>query len=736
MDRFDFYQEHKQNMQEVYEQKRQLNLPGEDQDYYKEEGSALKEKYNERIEKSDYADRTQYYFKDAQLTEAKVARYKALGNDQGGVVTNYATDHGYKSARKRKKSSNKAADALQKAADLQKRFNEEGKTPLEIYKHREKVMRLRMEAKEHTALVKATSKDDYEYRVAKSNLSGLMMLKDQLDHLELKQADKEKYSRKLENEIAEAEEKLNNTKFSSETKWRNIHGFNDKNKMAAKLTSYKNQLDADVNRNQFKNEDAALFAPLELLGKESTRQERLTAFENCKANNVYHDLQDGDMDRVINCPCYTVLRDQNGNPINAAEKKKDDWNAKWLEAVSNPEMTRERKRLIRQAMKRYEKVEIPTPAQLRQKGVMYFYKKDPIGFYELMSFSTRLNGLQDYDSYADTYVKNNKVLRQKIDAAAVLSALFQKELKKHLIQQTANGYELNKTMTKQDVMEGMGAEEANEQLNSYEQLYNLYSGTKNAEEELLADNIRVNKQRRLSFEDAKKFNPNITEEGYRLISKLWPTNALLRDVKLQGAMKRTDFKMGGEAVNDITRLNALLKQVNYDKNGDPATLEDEEKHEWNMRMVNTFEHNDSVTRNQMIQEDFIRYYEEFQLPTVEQLQNHWIEDTINTNPEALSQFCRMTLAYSGVKKISNEVANYVANNQALSKKLDVMTILSQTITYYLIANYGFSNKLGTDADFQGQSAQQQNVALVPIFMGQYGDQLNEYNALNNQAANN
>lgn len=730
MDNFEYYKENNYDFEELMQHNKQINLPGADAEYLKDGGEALKDKFEQRITNSDYAERTKYYFEDGDLLDAKVDRYRALENDENGAISQFAATHTNKSARKRKKASKKARKAFQEASQLRKDFDKTGKTPMEIYKHREEVMRLQIKAKRQTAIVKSTSKSDMKYRQAKYKLSGLMMLKDQLVHLKMQdETDFESIERDLDKEIAEAEKALQNTAYSSQKKWRDVNGLDDENKKRARLTEGKAD-NAELNK-----EDVELLMPLEILGKESSRAEYLTAYNNCAANNVYH-MGDGDLSRVITAPCYLVLRDQNGRPVNATEQKKAKWNEEWLGAVGDPAQAAKRKKLIRQAIRRFNRREIPTPEQLHEKGVMYFYKKDPTGFFELVKFCTSLDGLCNADPYAKACIENNPSIKHKLDAFGTIATMFHHELKSHLISQTNNGYEISKDMEKADAVVNRASVEEAEQ--TYKVFYDKMKGIEDAENRTIEYNKRARKANVVSFAGAKKINPKITKQDYEFAEKLWNTNLELRDVKFVESVKRGTKHLGnqGEATNDISRIKAYFKQVKYNDSGEPLTEQDEANYEWNVKMANTFEYNRTEEREQMVQEVFPKYYEEFELPTVEQLQNNWVEDMVKHHADKFSEFCSMTLSFSGLKKTSSYVKNYIENNKALDKKIDAMVRLTNYVTFYMISKHGINNRLGLDTAIVSEGEQQQNAPYVEQFVVLYGDSVQDYENEKNKPVDN
>ena len=102
-------------------------------------------------------------------------------------------------AYKRRRAAGNASDYFKKAEKLAQGFDEKGKTPLQIYEHREKMLRLRLEGRLEAAEAKAKSSDHEKYLKGKATLSCLMILKDQLVHLKGEKGLDKKSIRKFEN---------------------------------------------------------------------------------------------------------------------------------------------------------------------------------------------------------------------------------------------------------------------------------------------------------------------------------------------------------------------------------------------------------------------------------------------------------------------------------------------------------------------------------------------------------
>ena len=60
---------------------------------------------------------------------------------------------------------------------------------------------------------------------------------------------------------------------------------------------------------------------------------------------------------------------------NEAELKKDQWHKKWLTAAGDNDKATMHK-MLKEVYERFERIEMPTPEEVRSKGVMHFFKKE------------------------------------------------------------------------------------------------------------------------------------------------------------------------------------------------------------------------------------------------------------------------------------------------------------------------------------------------------------------------
>lgn len=398
----------------------------------------LTDQFQKRIQKeTTFEERTRYYFEDYNLLDAKVERYRNMAAD-GQALEKYAQTHTNHKAKDRKGYAKDAAANFEKAAKLALNFDAEKTKGFALYQHREKIMRLRMKGMEKAAMAKSKDAEDETYRKLKGKLSCLSILKDQLEVLSQDQKLTPKEINQFRDERVKLEKELEGVKNDLMTKipspvqqWERAQGIDD--------ASIKRNLPTIKRQYPYTNVDAEKYLGIiQYYANEKKRSEYTTNYANMVRNKTFPSLTDsvGQLDRVLAHPCRMVLRDGQGNPINAAELKKDQWNKKWLKAAGDNDKATMHK-MLKEVYERFERIEMPTPEELRSKGVMHFFKKDPAGFYDMIHIGLTLSNMCGVDDFAKEYADSHPVFNQKTLMASQLGALWSIELKssKYLIDE-------------------------------------------------------------------------------------------------------------------------------------------------------------------------------------------------------------------------------------------------------------------------------------------------------------
>jgi hypothetical protein len=180
------------DLDQFYAQKQQANLNadldanGHAVVKFGYDADQLMEKFGVRTEwtnAEDFRNRTDYYFKDNRVANAKVARYRSLERDDDGVVDAYTRNYSYNRASKRKQHAGTAAGEFAEMSALMDdlRQHEDIMSVIAIYELKERIMDHRIKGMVAAAYTKAKSKSHMKYLENRAKLSCYMILKEQLE---------------------------------------------------------------------------------------------------------------------------------------------------------------------------------------------------------------------------------------------------------------------------------------------------------------------------------------------------------------------------------------------------------------------------------------------------------------------------------------------------------------------------------------------------------------------------
>lgn len=387
------YEEYKKNRETYLQETRQKGLSTGEQIGGDAELTAkeLQARFREREKVGLMSDRAKYFFEDAGVLEAKAARYRNLAT-QGTDIEQYAATYSYHSAGKRKRSAGKAASAFDRAAELEKKYaGDKNQDLLTQLSHKEEVMRARLLAMEKVAEVKSRSMENEIYRKQRAKLSCLSALREQAKVLlkkewneQRKEALKAKLS-SIEGELSDAEREMEKMAPSVDKQWTRAMGGEDQIKANCKALK-ENHPDAT-------EEDAeALLRMQKLAGS------------------------------MCSFPLRVVLRDAQGLPLNQSEQKKEEHNRKWQHAISTGN-TEEKQQVLTESFRYFEALEIPSPRQIRERGILYFLRNRPAAFYEIIATGRTFRTLADSDPFVKAYEDSHPEFAAKLQAAAMLGNL-------------------------------------------------------------------------------------------------------------------------------------------------------------------------------------------------------------------------------------------------------------------------------------------------------------------------
>ena len=656
-----------QQKQEFYQQEINRGL-SEVQEQQPVTAQEVFDKFEDRLsEKTSFEQRTEYYFKDSGYLEAKAQRYRNIAANKSKLVS-YATAHKNHNSKKRKDYANNAATFFEKAAALEK--NEEDGTGVALYNKREKIMRLRMEGMIEAAKAKSTDEADEKRRILKAKYSCLSILNEQVKVISLS-ADGMKYSKEfeekrksLEKELAKVREDIEKSfPTSNLDKWQNANSLTEDGIKKSLKERKKENPDITL-------EGERIISTMSILSKEGKRPEYAQALDSMKRNQVLPNLDDsGAESRIVSHPCYIVKRDKNGNPIDKAELKKDQWNRKWLKALGEND-TRTKKYMIREAYQRFEKIEFPTPAQINKGGVMQMFKKDPVAFYEMLRMATSFDNYTKVDPYAKKYMEEHPELKKKADMAAKIGVIFHAQASMQLVQQASTEGEYSVSKHSLAEMADM-AEGVKETIKAVTEEYK--NDYKKKTEKAVERKLEL---KEMSLTEMQQIQPAITKEVYNLIQR----NIISHEAQSDPAMEKILIKawIGRDA-------SACFRAVHYkDDSFEPLTEKDRQNLEWNKKWLKSVANNDLKTQKNMLDEECPRLKKRMEsfLKNQESLSEEWFDNMIK-DPTRAEEFmelhyrCHGGMQEAESKKYLEEHSDFRAVFKAFSEMASYLVFVLQ-----------------------------------------------------------
>ena len=701
--------------------------------------SFVLEQNEEKFTQSTFEQRTDYYFKNTAHIAGKVGRYRALGDRENPELVRYSEKYRNKSAKKRAKKANAAADCFERVRQLEERANQEGenKTPIERYRQREEIMRLRMEGMINAAKVKSTSSANEGYRIAKAKITCLSMLFDQAKNLNTERSkDFMKIQNGLMKEIADAQADLKKyaTKDPNDT-LKEASGYNDDAYIREEIRKSEHP--------DMPKESMRLHLLLNQFSLEASRDEYHETRKKVNENKVFPSEITKRNDEIL-FGCTYIKRDKNGMPINKEEIKKQKRNEEWLKLIADPEKALERRRFLMEKFEELKKLPIPTPEELRKKGAVGFLREHPWEAWEIHRKSLLLDNMTSTDPVVAEYYKNDKVFKKTMDCALWYTNCLNEEMR---YKYSLTGA-LYKPVEHDEGDEENFKENMKYSLKQYEREYNfllsekeLFSNTKKNMAEKEADLDTFEKAK----EEAKKnSNKAFNENSYKILSDAKKCYRIMSNAQYQAAYRRLRDEFGSR--EDLSRnCGSMLRNVHFDAQGLPVSKEDIAAHEWNMTFLNNREiyflgpelsevaenslragqksalKIDTTTSNKsleklmdMIETEYKRVFSNLDsLPDPDVLEKELTDslskgqelnctdlESIKDNPEKYVEMAQKSLCYEGLLKRMDIFETFNDKHPEYSAVSDVMNRYSIIVGIYYGSKYGIALNTGGNAGVQ------------------------------------
>ena len=397
----------------------------------------LMEKFRDRKKTTDFATRTKYYFEDATVMQAKAQRYRNLA-DNGRDIEAHANRFGNRSARKRKKSAVAAADAFDHAAALEEQYRSQMQEQDSVtqFQQKKEIMEARLLGMKKAAEVKSTSQENETYRMLKAEISCLSILKEQGQELEKQEQNAQQKEqlraeiKKVRKDLVKAQQKLSGVMPSPQKQWMNQ--VYSETKVKAQYEQWK-QVNPDLTE-----EDTRINMVLQQFGTEILKPEYTRALQALEKNGMYqkkgkpYEYEEGDNSRFFTFAIRAVMKDEHGQPINQTELEKDRHNKDWVRAIQTGDVEL-KNRVLMEQFRYVESLRVPSPREIRERGIEFYFEKDPALFTDLMRLGGMFDNLKEIDSFAKQYEEEHPVFSAKLKAIGTVGSIFETYMRgKHL----------------------------------------------------------------------------------------------------------------------------------------------------------------------------------------------------------------------------------------------------------------------------------------------------------------
>ena len=406
MDGFERYKEAKKQQEQRIEENQALNnfyaqktnkgleLPNEDQtaSIFDYDATQLAQKFEDRNKggAEDFKLRTEYYFTDTRLAEAKANKYNRLASNPRERIKPFSRVYSNRWTNKRQKNAAKASAEFLRMRNLmeQLKANDASMNSFDKYFARKDIMEARISAMSHAAVTKSKSSKHEDYLKNRAKLSCYMILKDQLEHLIEEEnsklvidhlmVDNLNYQLELlQADIDSAQQKVSRYAPSVSEEWRNKNNFND--------NYYRNKM------NEYKEH-----GPCDMVKAKLTADLSKIAWENSEET----------------WPHQVVLTDAHGAPISKGEIEKKQWNQKYDNAEqlakSNDPVAKETlKDLELKAIERFDKLPVPTPGELTKENLAKYITEHLGDYYNLFKGGLKYYTSEDLPAHIKEYKRSH-----------------------------------------------------------------------------------------------------------------------------------------------------------------------------------------------------------------------------------------------------------------------------------------------------------------------------------------
>jgi hypothetical protein len=231
--------------------------------------------------------------------------------------------------------------------------------------------------------------------------------------------------------------------------------------------------------------------------------------------------------------------------------------------------------------------------------------------------------------------------------------------------------------------------------------------------------LETKEDRAKEYARLKKLNPEyFTEKAYDYYKKVQKVTESIENPELVSSFSKAKDKIKFKSTSNANfsrACGALLRFVNYDKNGDPVSDKDKENDAFNKKWVKAWTKDDVKLREEMIKEELPKMLKNISIPDIpddiaidlmnpkkqkaaalkaKEIFNNWFEKIMDSDKatEFLFEMKKIVLISNLATEHGDAVNPFLKEHPELDKALMTVGSMNNLITLFFTSKYGFTGK--------------------------------------------
>lgn len=664
------------------------------------------EQYNKNNNYESFNKRTDYYFKNTSRIDRKIQDYQALS--QGGeAIDKHVNKYSNRGAYKRKKNAKGAAKSYSKMRDKIEQYKDDDTNArigsMTKYKHKKEIILLRLDAMNSSAVTKSKSKAHEKFLKGKAKYSCYMILKDQLAHLIADEKD-EDIKDQLNEEMDKIDRSIRTAKETIENNYVEPAQPKFSNKLTVPEKSIAGQTYEEFKweNSLFKPEDAEYHTKLKLINDNNNAEKW-----------PYRSSR------------YPVAQ---GQTKPKEFKETEEWNKKLRGLKDDKEKEKE-------ALDYFNNIQLPLPEELSGEGLFKYVNDKMVEYYDLTNkalpyYKEKMESDESFKKYCNDNPKFVERVKYLEALNEYIEFRLRKEhhIKKEEVVDDDNVKKINYTVEKKKhfspVEEADLTKKLQDSCSANLRLENfIYSNMAFTKEDV--EKFGLNKQTKKDdekkFNELKKLNNAFTKEGFGIIKNYEKVHTA-KYIYNKFFDSQLAKKAGFSAESFDRGMSCMLKYVEFNEKGEPASEKDMENHKWNLRWIGAVNLGMTEEREKMIQEYLPHIYDNIDISKVPRLSekadlenekvlgeyvdkiNMFCEDFVHSNQNEMWFIMKQSTALDSLRHAHKSAESILKGNKKNKAMSDILDAIQQANMNYIMQKYNI--------DEQNKSGRGQNYVIL------------------------